>query len=159
MKVRYHWGGWFVCKMGRESLTEEAVCELRLERAGGTRVLQARVPIPPQILRWECTWVSEEAWGDHSGMRGTQQKMRFRNDRRETLCLDFFYHHPHHLTVPTVTTSYWIPAGTQQRTGHNPCIPETQTLQSGQLRDNVIFAANGLSTDLKGVQRWTENTA
>ena len=61
MKVRYHWGGWFVCKMGREGLTEEAVCELRLERAGGTRVLQARVPIPPQILRWEGTWVSEEA--------------------------------------------------------------------------------------------------
>ena len=55
--MRHNWGGMVVVlhKMVKGVLTEKAICELKLEKARGVRMLLAQVPA--QVLRWEGTWV------------------------------------------------------------------------------------------------------
>lgn len=54
--MRHNWGGMVVVlhKMVKGVLTEKAICELKLEKARGVRMLLAQVPA--QVLRWEGTW-------------------------------------------------------------------------------------------------------
>lgn len=120
-----------------KGLPEKPTLELRLERGKGTRRFQAQVTAATNSLRWEGTCCVR---GSTRRPLSGEGKMKFKHSRRKRLCLDC-------LSSPAPP----FPAETQQGMGRDACTPDTQTLQSGLLKDNMMLPTNGVSTDFKGV--------